>query len=178
TATTTLYTLSLHELFRSRHKSLFPKINTEYDQANIIKEQERRENKEKLSKQSELPNWLLWILILGGLVVLSAVLWYYKSLKEKNLKKQFDNLYPYTPSNAEVSSTSDLSEQDNSETDLDEGDVSTIEINEDDISKPEISVQKVNQILEQLETFENEKKYLDKSMSIAFLASSFDTNTP
>src|SRR5690606_10461367 len=46
-----------------RHKSLFPKINTEYDQANIIKEQERRENKEKLSKQFKLPDWLLWILI-------------------------------------------------------------------------------------------------------------------
>src|SRR5690606_42124803 len=92
TATTTLYTLSLHELFRSRHKSLFPKINTEYDQANIIKEQERRENKEKLSKQSELPNWLLWILILGGLVVLTAVLWYYRSWKEKRSEEHTSEL--------------------------------------------------------------------------------------
>src|SRR5690606_36467604 len=115
--------LQMTNTLMDRNKSLFPKINTEYDQANIIKEQERRENKEKLSKQSELPNWLLWILILGGLVVLTAVPWHYRSWKEKNLKKQFDNLYPYTPSNADVSSTSDLSEQDNSETYLDEGDV-------------------------------------------------------
>src|SRR5690606_3585578 len=84
--------LQMTNALMDRHNSLFPKINTEYDQANIIKEQERRDNKEKLSKQSELPNWLLWILILGGLVVLTAVLWYYKSLKRRNLKKQFDNL--------------------------------------------------------------------------------------
>lgn len=73
----------------ARKDILSPKINKDYNQANLINEQNSKHNLTKLIRWKERINGLLWALIVGSTLLIVLFLWQNKGLRVR-LKKNLE----------------------------------------------------------------------------------------
>lgn len=149
-----------------QQRILFPKLAKEYDQ---IKLNKTKEKPEQVAQESEPKNGLLWVLILGGTLLLALLLWFYfRNIYPKNLfkKQRTDELNSLTGTSADVPSDKDFTKDVDSKTKTVKGGASSVVVRE----------KSINIILEHLDAFEKGKKYVDKNMSIVYMANKFGTN--
>lgn len=150
--------MNLDQNYEKNFKYLYTTLNKEYDTRKLQIEKERLEK--SLQKQSIL--YFAFILI----AISAAIIFIYRYAKlQRKYREQFENIIH----SDEIASVriSNLAQQNN----LSEKE----EIYYDNI--PGINPQIVEQIVKELEKFENEKQFLDPQISQKSLSESFGTNS-
>lgn len=149
--------MHIDSVLQANYKELTKKLRVEYDTPNLILEKETLI--QSLEKEKTQSNW--GIVISSILVVLAVGFGYYQYQSKKNHRARFEKLMQKVPDTIETIAPK-TEHQDN----INPEKVNTIGINEE----------LVGQILEKLEKFEREKRFLESNITLQSLSDAFDTN--
>ena len=171
--------MSLDKNYEKNYKYLFSKINKEYDTHKLINEKNKIENSVK--KQRTIISSILLITILASLFY-----WNHYNSLQKKYKEKFEEIISQKPILEKIET---LAEVELKEEKLD---LKTLNITDKiKITAPKNSSELefynkipglnpilVQNILQQLEKFEEELRFTDNQMSLRLLSEEFNTNIP
>ncbi|RYJ39667.1 Response regulator receiver protein [Flavobacterium anhuiense] len=151
--------MSIDSTLQKNYRALNKIVNKEYDMPHLISEKE--ELIDSLHNKQTKFYWGLWIFFL--IIILSSGFGLYQYELKKRYRLRFEKI---------VSNTIELQESKIKNSHIEK--LSANSKNDDNIG---ITEEVVNQILEKLTHFENEKKYLETNITIQILSNSFETNS-